>query len=102
MKVAVDFDGTLSAYDGQETIDYDPSRCGPPVPKMVERIKKWLAQGDEVVIFTARLHPSHGPEKVKMGEEAIKTWCMWVFGRELKVTCMKDPEIRVFYDDKAV
>ena len=100
--VAVDLDGTLASYDGKETIDYDPSIIGPPVPKMVERVKRWLARGDKVVIFTARMHPKHGLEKIKIAEEAIKTWCMWVFGRELEVTCMKDPEIREFYDDKAI
>jgi hypothetical protein len=102
MKRAVDLDGTLASYDGKETPDYDPTVIGPPIQKMVKRVKRWLAQGDEVVIFTARMHPKHGMDGIKVAEEAIKTWCVWVFGRTLEVTCMKDPEIKEFWDDKAI
>jgi len=60
-----------------------------------------MAQGDEVVIFTARVHPSKG-EDALLSEMAIKEWCLKVFGRELEVTCMKDPRMKCIYDDRAV
>lgn len=42
--IAVDFDRTLATHD-----HYDgPNRFGAPIPLMVERVKKWLAEGKEV------------------------------------------------------
>lgn len=102
MKKAVDLDGTLARYDGMEIFEYDPKRVGSPIIKMVNRVKRWLANGDEVVIFTARVHPKHGLSNIAMAEKAIKEWCKAVIGRELEITCMKDPEIQEFWDDKAI
>lgn len=50
--IAVDLDGTLAQYD--ETTGFP--EIGPPVPRMVERVKAWLAYGLDVRIFTARIH----------------------------------------------
>lgn len=49
--IGVDLDGTLAMYDGFK----GPEHIGDPVPKMLERVKKWLAEGREVRIFTARV-----------------------------------------------
>ena len=49
--MAVDLDGTLAHYDKF----ISPSHIGEPIAPMVARVKKWLSQGKEVRIFTARV-----------------------------------------------
>lgn len=51
--IGVDFDGTLAKYGKYVS----PTHCGEPVPAMVARVKRWLADGREVRIFTARVYP---------------------------------------------
>ena len=51
----VDFDGTLAEETGWKGYRH----IGNPVPKMVAKVKKWLADGDEVVVHTARLTSTH-------------------------------------------
>jgi len=97
MRRGVDFDGTLAEYHGF----VGPDVLGDPIPEMVERVRRWLAQDDDVVIVTARAHPSHGDE-TQIAVDAIREWCVNVFGRELEVTCMKDPEMEQIWDDRAV
>jgi hypothetical protein len=67
---------------------------------MVQRIKDWLAAGDEVKIFTARVTPSNpnaGRERM-----AIKKFCKETFGQDLEITAIKEPEFTDMWDDKAV
>jgi hypothetical protein len=99
---AVDLDGTLADDSVIDMMGYKPELIGPPIPAMVKRVKVWLDKGTKVVIFTARVHPGHGLAEAAMAEKAIKEWCMEVFGRELEVTCMKDPAFGEIWDDKAV
>lgn len=99
---AVDLDGTLANDSVIDMMGYKPELIGPPIPAMVKRVKTWLAKGVKVVIFTARVHPGHGLAEVVMAENAIKEWCMNVFGQELEVTCMKDPAFEEIWDDKVV
>lgn len=99
-KIAVDFDGVLVEcipYD----VDYIPDKFGEPIPMMIERVKRWLAEGKEIVIFTARVHPSN-PEEAEIARSAIQRFCLNTFGMILEVTCMKSPKITRFYDDLAV
>lgn len=100
--IAVDFDGTLATYYVTDTRPYDPSVVGEPIPRMVERVRRWLAEGDEVTIFTARVNPRCGLSEVALAEKAVKAFCVEQFGRELPVTCMKDPEFEEVWDDRAV
>jgi hypothetical protein len=88
--IGVDFDGTLAQYDGWKGEDV----LGEPIPKMVTRVKNLIADGKDVVIFTAR-----GNSKVS--RDAIKKWCKKHLGKELEVTNIKKPEMEVFYDDRA-
>lgn len=87
---AVDLDGTLAKYTefkGHEHI-------GEPVPAMLDRVKKWLAEGQKVVIFTAR---AHDPAAIP----PIKAWLKKHLGQELPVTNIKRPEFQRIYDDRA-
>ena len=101
---AVDFDGTISAHvskDG-EAFDYDPSKVGEPIDVMIKRVRMWLAEGREVVIFTARVHPAGGIESVEKATGAIQDFCFKHFGRVLEITCMKDPRFEEIWDDRVV
>jgi hypothetical protein len=49
--IGVDLDGTLAQYGKWAGIYY----IGKPIPLMMARVKKWLAQGKDIRIFTARV-----------------------------------------------
>jgi hypothetical protein len=89
--VGVDLDGTLAEYNGFN----GASVIGAPVPKMAERVRRWLAAGVDVRIFTAR---AHDPESVN----AIREWCCLHFGFALLVTATKDHKTIALWDDRAV
>lgn len=99
--IGVDLDGTLAEwrkFGGLNVI-------GPPVPRMVERVKKWLAEGKEVRVMTARVSQSvyrPQPEDVFRTVCAIQDWCLEHLGQRLKVTCIKDFEMIELWDDRAV
>lgn len=97
MRIGVDFDGTLATYDGWN----GPADLGEPIPAMVDRVKKWLADGEQVVIVTARVYPDTKGE-YELSRKAIEDWCNHVFGRVLEVTCLKDPMMDEIWDDRAV
>jgi hypothetical protein len=94
--IGVDLDGTLAMYDHWRGIEH----IGEPVPAMLDRVKKWLADGKEVRIFTARA--------CRTGDEgaavvaAIDAWCLRHLGRTLPVTCTKDFGMIEFWDDRCV
>ena len=88
--IAVDFDGTLMS----EGASWDD---GVPVPKMLERVKEWLAQGREVRIFTARVCNNDSRHQ----RPVIEAWCMKHLGRILSVTNEKDWDLDQIWDDKA-
>ena len=106
----VDFDGTLAHYHNFKGAGV----LGAPIPLMVDRVKKWLAEGKDVRIFTARVwHPdvtSRVSEheynsrcaEAREARIAIKQWCYDQFGRELPITCEKDYGCIEIWDDRAV
>ena len=100
MKIAVDCDGTIAQWEPNDP-NYEPGKIGEPITAMVERVKQWLDEGVEVVIFTARVHPDSGDD-AEVARKAIQAWTLEVFGRELEVTCMKHKSIDQFWDDRAV
>lgn len=94
MWIGVDLDGTLAHYEGWE----GAKEIGEPVPAMLARVKKWLADGHEVRIFTARV--SYGdPEKCR---PAIEEWCLKHLGKKLPVTNEKDFQMMELWDDRCV
>jgi hypothetical protein len=99
--IGVDLDGTLAEYHGWVA----PDEIGKPVPKMVERVKQWLAEGKDVRIFTARIGVPDGSPYSRaidalLAEMAIYNWCEEVFGQKLPVTCTKDYEMLELWDDR--
>lgn len=91
--IAVDLDGTLAHWDPHET--YDASKIGKPIMPMLERVKRWVKEGKEVVIHTARV-----------GDEGafphIHAWLREHGLPELRITNKKLKEAGEFWDDRAV
>jgi hypothetical protein len=95
--IGVDLDGTLAEYTGWK----GPGQIGKPVPAMVERVKRWLADGRDVRIMTARVS-GVVVSTVNSEREAIRAWCQQHLGRELPVTNVKDHAMEELWDDRAV
>lgn len=90
--IGVDLDGTLAYYDGWKGIEH----IGEPIPEMIERVKRWLEEGKEVRIFTARV--SNGAAAVWYVED----WCIKYIGKALPITNVKDPSMIELWDDRCV
>lgn len=87
--IFVDFDGTLAIHHpGQEEL-------GKAIPPMLNRVKRWVADGDHVVIFTARATTEDQKHKIQDWLEAHDL-------PRLEVTNIKSPLASRFYDDKAI
>jgi len=109
--IGVDLDGTLAEYHGW----VNTFHIGKPIPLMVERIQRWLAEGLEVRIFTARIDGGGAaskmgvdPEVVKRYEdvqaitEMIEAWCVEHIGARLPVTNKKDYAMIELWDDRCI
>ena len=104
--VGVDLDSTLAFYDG----DWRGFHfIGDPIPAMLEQVKRWLAEGVEVRIFTARASDWEVMAPGDLKEEAyriqvkpIVDWCELHLGVPLRVTCIKDFKLIQFFDDRCV
>lgn len=95
--IGVDLDSTLAYYDEWRGVDH----IGLPVPLMVERVRRWIAQGREVRIFTARVSTDVFEDRARV-IHAIKAWCITHIGYELPVTNVKDFAMVECWDDRAV
>jgi hypothetical protein len=80
---------------------------------MVERVKRWIAVGQEVKIFTARVgvapelysSESNASATVEFANEQraqIEAWCIKHIGAKLPVTATKDFTMIELWDDRAV
>lgn len=87
--IGVDLDGTLAYYDG------DASRIGNPIPRMLERVQRWLREGKRVKIMTSRAVDQEGINQVR-------AWLHEHGVGDLEVTCQKDPGMVALWDDRAV
>lgn len=102
--IAVDLDGTLAACDHPQG-HKPPYPIGTPIVPMVERIKRWDAEGKTVRIFTARvalqfIHPEGS--NVSLQCAMILGWLQKLGLRHLMVTAQKDPDCLEIWDDRAV
>lgn len=107
--IGVDLDGTLAFYDHWR----GPHHIGPPIPAMLERVKRWVSEGLDVRIFTARVEgrtaalsmsysggdPSTNVDEI---EAHIRKWCRKHVGCELAVTCTKDFGMIELWDDRCI
>lgn len=88
--IGVDLDGTLAKRNGGAG-----KPIGAPVPAMAARIARWLEDGREVRIFTAR---AGDPKEVRR----IKAWLIEHELPSLKITNKKDLGMGELWDDRAV
>jgi hypothetical protein len=89
--IGVDLDGTLARDLGNRRGD----EIGSPIEPMLARVKKWVAEGRTVKIFTAR---ASSPRQVG----AIKEWLVSCGLPELEVTNVKDQRMIELWDDRCV
>jgi hypothetical protein len=90
--VGFDLDGTLSHEGKWRGIGY----IGKPVKPMIKLLKKYLSKGITVKIFTARWH---GGKKARY---IIEKWCKKHIGWKLEITAVKDYNMLLLYDNRAV
>jgi hypothetical protein len=94
---AVDLDGTLA----KQLIPHNPKVAGPPIPKMLQLVKRWLKAGETVVIFTSRVSPStHNIVEIRYARKLITAWCREYLGTTLAITSDKNPRFEI-WDNKA-
>jgi hypothetical protein len=89
--IGVDLDGTLARDLGSTRWD----EIGSPIEPMLMRVKRWIAEGHTVKIFTAR---ASSPRQVA----AIKEWLVSCGLPELEVTNVKDLHMIELWDDRCV
>jgi hypothetical protein len=94
--IGVDLDGTLAVYDEWR----GPTHIGEPVPEMLARVIRWISEGREVRILTARVSSFDADAVAAM--RAIRDWTEFHTGRRLAVTCVKDFDMVELWDDRAV
>jgi hypothetical protein len=93
--IGVDLDGTLAYYRHGMFPE-----IGEPIEPMLCLVKNWVARGEDVRIFTARMS---NPQR-EMVNQLIKIndWCLLHIGKVLPVTNVKDLNMSILYDDRAV
>ena len=107
--IAVDLDGTLAWYDDWETNEW---KIGKQIPEMVARVRRWVDEGREVRILTARAGLTTARND-KDGQSAtveyqqrqvalIEAWCLHVFGMKFEVTASKDFKMIEYWDDRCI
>lgn len=92
--IGVDLDGTLARDMGEYHY------VGPPVALMVERVKRYLTQGYEVRVVTARVAPEW--DQAEAQRQMIESWCEEHIGQRLTVQAHKTGSMIRLYDDRAV
>jgi len=110
--IGVDLDGTLAEHYWPQDGPFEFNRIGAPVPRMVARVKSWLAEGKDVRIFTARA--DGGEVAIAMGASMgehfrdvdrivaiIQAWTLEHIGVKLSVTNKKDYGMIELWDDRA-
>ena len=90
--IAVDLDGVLANYDEGGN---NGGKIGAPISAMIDLVKKWVADGQDVRIFTSR-----AGDVGKLAE--VKTWLNNNGLAGLKVTNVKDSGMAYLIDDKAI
>ncbi len=95
LSIYVDLDKTLAHYESK----WRAKQIGAPIVLMVENIKKWLAKGHKVTIFTARL--SHTGSEKTAQEWLISRWLKENRLPDLPMTAIKGVDATHFIDDKA-
>jgi hypothetical protein len=101
--IALDFDKTLCTHQSDwDNFDKTLS-VGSPITIMVKNLKRWLADGHKVSIFTARVSPKwHSPQQI-VAARAVITDFLQSQGitQHLDITSEKEPCFSHIIDDRA-
>ena len=106
MNIFVDLDNTLAEYyDGMDIFE-----IGSPIESSIKKVRKWILDGHEVVIFTARLslflsETNSGFTKLPGYDKMVDTinkWCLKNIKETFYVTCVKWHIADMFVDDKFI
>jgi hypothetical protein len=89
--IGVDLDGTLAKHTEWK----GSKHIGEPIPLMVARVRRWLNDGKNVKIFTARADD-------EVSVNAIKAWLKEHDLPDLEITNLKDRHMTKMWDDRAV
>jgi len=95
--IGVDLDGTIVFHDSS---DFHYAKIGKPIKPMCDRIRRWLKEGTEVRLMTAR-----AGLPTEQLHEFIINWTVWSqleFGQVLQVTDRKDFWMIELWDSRAV
>ena len=93
--IGVDLDGTLAHDHGNKRGGKGLGEIGSPIMPMLNRLRKWIAEGKTVKIFTAR---ASSPGQVVL----IKKWLASYGLPDLEVTNVKDLQMVELWDDRCV
>jgi hypothetical protein len=88
--IGVDLDGTLATIEENSN-----GTIGKPIKPMIDKVKDWLNKDHEVRIFTARADTASEVKKVE-------DWLEQNGLEGLKITNVKDKDMILLFDDKAV
>lgn len=102
--IGLDLDATIAEYTTWQGVEH----IGEPVLPMLERIAKWLEEGQPLKIVTARVYCGESGEApigdyyrdAQIARLAIEKWCMKYLGVVLPVTCCKNFSMIALYDDR--
>lgn len=102
--IGVDFDCTLAYYEEGDLDKHGPEFTGKPIAEMVKKVKKELAKGTEVYIFTARVNPGGEFAQAMRATKSylvIVEWCKKHLGQIVPVTHEKSWTWDEIWDDRA-
>ena len=113
----IDLDRTIAYYDKWRGYEH----IGTPIGPMQEFVRKLIAEGKELRIFTARAYPIVQTVHQKFTQKdidhnanypelrgamqacnAIIDWSILHLGKRLPITCVKDYGMDILYDDRAI
>lgn len=116
--IGVDMDGTLARYE-DKALPWNV--FGPPITRMQQRVKAWVADKKRVMIVTARVFPYiHGigdHRSLSVQQRCLVTGQMFTIGMmrqvirdyteehigvALDATCAKDYRMLQLWDDRAI
>lgn len=95
--IGVDLDGTLA----KSVKSHAAGDIRLPIYRIVKQVKKWLAEGQEVRIFTSRVNPYHRRIEALRARRAIEAWSKRYLGQVLPITHEKDWDMVLLFDDRA-
>lgn len=102
--IGIDLDSTLAHYAAGQW-----PQIGLPVQPMLDFVKDLIDNGHDVRIMTARVgglfKPDADPYERQDAREQkarVEEWCEKHIGKKLVVTAVKDYDMALLYDDRAV